>query len=49
MLVQPSGTLVAGRPFKLVPLMGTPKGYSSFNIRTQGGPAHDSAYSSLWR
>ena len=25
---------MAGRPFNLVPLMGTLRGYSSFNIRT---------------
>ena len=26
--------VMAGRPFNLVPLMGTLRGYSSFNIRT---------------
>ena len=29
---------MAGRPFILVPLMGTPKGYSSFNVRTSYYP-----------
>ena len=30
--------VMAGRPFNLVPLMGTLRGYSSFNIRTHYFP-----------